>query len=325
MKPHVIVMIFIAMIYSWMVGLPSILITSGSADIGRTDEHGSFFSMCDREGWKWVQLDGHCWNNLIKLEATTTWMDITVIIGYALILFCSVALILYKCTKLSKKYPLGRFYDNVIVIIAIVMMFMVILKACFLSQLYLTSARPEQTNAISSQLSKSLLQYGHDENITRAWQNTMREGCCCGLHGYQDFTNIGVDVPPQCGCYDEKEQPCLYKGCTRRYNSGSHKLSDCTAAPNTNFTNAGCLSFVEDKVDHSTKLLAVFQFVTVVLSVVFILVNYATTNKTDTRDSEADSDKGQVAQKKTEKKTVYSYSGSLSKILVRIRLRERMM
>ena len=119
----------------------------------------------------------------------------------------------------------------------------------------MTRASTMQTNAISSELSKSLLKYGKDAYTTRAWQNTMREGCCCGVHGYQDFANIGMNVPLHCGCYDEEEQPCFYKGCTQRHNSDLNRLSECTASPNTTFTNAGCLSFVVDKVDGTTSLL----------------------------------------------------------------------
>ena len=293
-----------------------ILVVCDTAD----GEHATSFSSCDRNGWKWVQLYGPCWNSLTKLPATTTWMDITVIIGYVLMLFCTVALGLYRCTKLPKKYQLERCYRNVMVMIATVMMFTVILKACFFSQLYLTSARPEQANVISSQLSKSLLQYGHDDVITRAWQNTMRDGCCCGLNGYQDFTNIGMDVPPHCGCYDEEEQPCFYKGCTRRCISNLNRLSDCIASPHTNFTNAGCLPFVVDKVDGTTKSVAVAQVVSVMVSAVIILVISARASKKDTLDGDADSAEGQSPQKKSEKKTVYIFKGSLSKKLVRIRI-----
>ena len=168
-----------------------------SLNVYGTADYINASSSCDRRGIHWVQLYGPCWNSLIKVQATTTWMDITLPIGYALMLLCSIALILYRCTKLSKKYQVERFYENIIKIIATVMIVTAIIKACFFAHLYLPATRAAQTDAISSQLSKSLLKYGHDENITRAWQNTMRECCCCGLHGYQDFTNIGVDVPPQ--------------------------------------------------------------------------------------------------------------------------------
>ena len=189
----------------------------------------------------------------------------------------------------------------------------------------MTFSRPVQANAISSELSKSLLQYGHDDNITRAWQNTMREGCCCVLHGYQDFTNIGMDVPPQCGCYEEKEQPYLYKGCTRRYNSDSHKQSACTTAPNTNYTNAGCLSFVEDKVDSSTRFAGAVQFVCVLLSTVFIflLVLFATADLESTKDDDADLAKEEIPQIKHEKNTAYSFKRSPLTTLVRTRIRAR--
>ena len=287
---------------------------------GRADDGGTANdSKCDRSGWKWVQLYGPCWNSLIKLQATWAtsiyvWIDFTVIIGYALMLLCSVTLLLYQCTKISNKYPMERFHQTAfaIAIIGIVIMLMVYLKSCFFLLLYVSSARSGQADVISSQLSKSLLQYGHDDNITRAWQNTMREGCCCGLHGYQDFTNIGMDVPPHCGCYDEEEQPYLYKRCTRvtrQYNS------DCTAALNTKFTNAGCLSFVEKKVDSSTKYVAEVQLFSVIVAAVGVLLISALLC------DNCESTKRHIPQNKSESKTVYSFKGSLAKKLVCIILR----
>ena len=317
----------------WYVGLicfcmlPMLrqVIVYDTAGNSGTDEHGNYFSTCNREGWKFAELDGPCWNSLFKLPATTTWIDITLFIGYTLMLVFSLALILYRCTKFSKRYPLERSYRIVTVVIAILMLLTAVYKDSKFSQLYMTFSRPVQANAITSELSKSLLQHGHDSNITRAWQNTMREGCCCGLHGYQDFTNIGVNVPPQCGCYEEKEQPYLYKGCTRQYISDSHKQSACTAAPSTNYTNAGCLSFVEDKVDNSTRFAAGVQFVCVLCSTVFIflLILFANADLQSTEDDDVDLDKRQIPQIKHEKNTAYSFKGSTLKKLVRMRIRAR--
>ena len=292
------------------------------------------FSSCDRSGWRWAQLYGPCWNSLIKLQPTTTWIDIAVIIGFALILLCSIALVLCRYTKLSKKYPIERFFQKVIAIIPIVILFLPILIACFFLQLYMTSSRPMQTKAISSQLSKSLLQYGHDDNITRAWHNTMRDGCCCGLHGYQDFINIGVDAPPHCECYDEEEQHCSYKGCTRQHNSDSYRQSECTASLNSNFTNAGCLSLVEDKVDSTTKYLientkTQVPFVAVYVLLIAVIVSMKQHHDNvygkTTIDGYANSAKWQqIPQTKNEKETVFRIKGStLPKILVRISIKAR--
>ena len=276
-------------------------------------DHGGLFSSCDRSRWKWVQLYGPCWNSLIKLQVTATWKDITVIIGYALMLLWSAAVALNRCTRVCKNYAIEHIYWKVIVSIAITIIFTAILKAFYFSQQYLTSARPVQTNAISSELSTSLLQYGHDDDITRAWQNTMREGCCCGVYGYQDFTNHDVDIPPHCGCNVKEQQPYLYKGCTRRY--------DCTASLNTNFTNAGCLSFVVDQVDSTAKSVAAVQFVTVVISVVLILTHVClpTANKNVTMNDDANLANKQIPQMRYEENTVLFFKGSLSKKLVCIK------
>ena len=289
--------------------------------------HDNALSSCDRSGWRWAQLYGPCWNSLIKLPATTTWIDITVIIGFALMLLCSIALVLCRYTKLLKKYPVERFYQKVIAFMLIVILSLVILKACLFSRLYMTSARPVQTNAISSQLSKSLLQYGHDDNITRAWYNTMRDGCCCGLQGYQDFINIGVDVPPHCECYDEEEQLCSYKGCNRQHNSDSYRQSECTGSLNSNFTNAGCLSFVVDKVDSTTKSVAVVQFVTVVLVGLYILMALypVTAYVKTTIDEDADSANSLIRKMDNENETFNRVKDStLLKKLVRISIRAKM-
>ena len=322
----------VAVICTLMLVLLSMLVgidTADGADDDDSDEHGNVFSLCDRTYWYWALLHGPCWNSLIKLQATSTWIDITVIIGYALMLLCAVALLLYRNTKLFKKDLRESFYWKMIIIIAIVMIFMVSLKAYFFYQLYSTSARPEQANSISSQLSNSFQQYGHNEYITRAWQNTMLGGCCCGLHGYQDFTNIGVDVPPQCGCYDGDQQHYLYKGCTNGYIPGSFPLSTCTASPNSSFTNAGCLSFVVNKVDDTAKYGAVVHIAIVVVSaVVIILICDPIGNTLATIDDDGDSANQQIPQnrykRKQKKKSTYSFKGSLTKKLVRMRLRARM-
>ena len=311
----------IAVICTLMLVLLSMLVgidTAGGADEADCDEHGNVFSLCDRTYSNWARLHGPCWNSLIKLQATTTWIDITVIIGYALMLLYSIVLTLHRYTKFLKIDLGDVFYRKVIKIITIVMIFMVSLKTYYFSELYMTSARPEQANSISSQLSNSLQQYGHNEYLTEAWQNTMQGGCCCGLYGYQDFTNIGVDVPPQCGCYDGDEQPYLYKGCTNGYEPDSFPLSTCTASPNTSFTNAGCLSFVVNKVDDTAKYGAVVHIAIVVVSAVVILLSV------QTMDDEADSANKKLPQKKQKKKTAYSFKGSLSKKLVRIQIRARM-
>ena len=320
--------LYVGLMCIWMLLMLRQVIVYDTAGNSGTDEHDSLFSLCDRDGWKFAQLYGPCWNSLFKLPATTTWIDITFFVGYALMLFCSVALVLYRCTKFSKRYPVEGFYQIVTVVITILMILTAIYKDSNFSQLYMTRSRPVQANVITSQLSKSLLQYGHNDNITRAWQNTMREGCCCGLHGYQDFPNVGVDVPLQCGCFEEEEQPYLYKGCTRQYNSDSDKqpACTCTAAPTTNFTHAGCLSFVVDKVDSSTWFAAVAQFVCVVFSAVFILICilFATANMKATDNGDDDSVKGQILQIKHEKNTDYSFKESLLKKLVRITIKTRM-
>ena len=288
--------------------------TAGSGTPG-TEEHGSWLSSCDRRGWKWAQLYGPCWNSLIKLQASTTWMDITLPTGYTLMLLCSVALVLYRCTKLSKKYPMEWIYLAIIVIITIVMIVIIFLKCIFFSQLYMTCARPEQAKSISGQLHKSLMKYGHDEDITRAWQNTMREGCCCGLHGYQDFNNIGVDVPLQCDCFYKEEQPYLYKGCTQIYNSDSYNHSQCTAPHFTKLTNVGCFSFVVDKVDDATYYVKVVQILIVFFSSVSILV---IAMPMGFMLHDAYSANRQIPQMEHKKKSVYMFKGSLSKKLVRI-------
>ena len=302
----------IAVICTMMLVLLSMLVgidTAYGADEADSDEHGNVFALCDRTYWYWALLHGPCWNSLIKLQATTTWIDITVIIGYALMLLCSVVLMLHRYTKLFGKDLRESFYWKMIIIIAIVMIFMVSLKAYFVYQLYSTSARPEQANSISSQLSNSLQQYGHNEYIRRAWQNTMRGGCCCGLYGYQDFTNIGVDVPPQCGCYDGDQQHYLYKGCTNGYDPHSFPLSTCTALPNSSFTNA------------------IFAIV-VVSAVVIILICDPTDNTKATIDDDGDLTNQQIPQnrykRKQKKKSTYSFKGSLTKKLVRMRLRTKM-
>ena len=289
-----------------------------------TAGHGGPFSSCDRSGSRWVDLDGPCWNSLIKpQQPTATRTDIILLTGYALILLCTIAIVLYRCTRLSKKYPIESVGQIVILCLTILIVVTAIAEVSCFSEI----GRPTYSlkDTIRNQLSESLVQYGHDDHITRAWQNTMREGCCCAVHGYRDFTFKDKDVPPQCGCYDEEQQPDVHKGCIQQKNFYLHTRDGCTAEYNTNFTNANCQSFIGDKIDDTTESMRVAQLVCVVVSSVCILLcSVSTTRKfimDDDADVESGSNEGQRPQIKRKMKTVYRFKRSEPSILVGIGIR----
>ena len=268
----------------------------------RAAGHGGPWSMCDRSGWRWVQLHGPCWTSLIKLQADTTWYDIIHMTGYAGVLLCSLIVVLLRCTRCSKKHSIEKCCSRIILVLGFAMN----LSACGNLYIYVQQYKLSDNMAITiyGQLSESLQFYDNDDTITRAWQNTMLDGCCCGMQGYQDFTNIGMEVPPHCGCYEE-QQPGLYDGCTQRSKDG------CTASPNTNFTNTGCLEFVFHNVsENAMNMLGIQAMFTMFTYVAFLLFT-ANGKAACTSTVSPDDDVENLSQKKQDVGPVYIFKGPL--------------
>ena len=278
----------------------------------RAAGHGGPGSLCDRAGWKWVKLWGPCWNSLITLPATTTWYDITILTGYGSILLCLITTIVLRCTASSKKSCVERCCNRIIVGVSFLIMVLTIgVYFCFEHL-----QAPDISEAdVSNQLLEALQVYNHDDVITRAWQNTMRDGCCCGVHGYKDFTDIGMEVSVHCGCYDERQSPALFEGCF----IGSYL--GCTVADNTTFTSAGCLEFVVENVALNTGVMTVILFVFVMFCSGVIFASADCYNVDCTFGGDGVTVAGvheDALQRKIEIKSVYSFKGSLLRKLVRI-------
>ena len=57
---------------------------------------------------------------------------------------------------------------------------------------------PDLRHNVHSQLTDSLPRYNEDGFLLReAWDNTMADGCC-GVDGYQDFSNLNMSIPSVC-------------------------------------------------------------------------------------------------------------------------------
>ena len=268
----------------------------------RAAGHGGPGSMCDRSGWRWVHLHGPCWTSLIKLQADATWYDIIHLTGYAEALLCSLIVVLLRCKCCSKMPSIERCFRRIILTLGFVMVLSAFGNLYIYVQQYKLSDHMAVT--ISGQLSESLQLYGNDDIITRAWQNTMLDGCCCGMQGYQDFTNIDMEVSPYCGCYKE-QQPDLYKGCSQLSRIG------CAAEPNTNITNKGCLEFVfhntSDNAMTITGIQIMFTFLTCAAFIKFtanakVVCIYTATSADDFEE---------ISQNKQEVEPVYIFKGPL--------------
>ena len=217
-------------------------------------------SFCDRSSWRWVQLDGPCWNSLVNLSDGYGWVDIILLTGYCGISACAITVLIRKYAKCAPNLFVEGFVYRLVVALTIFMLIFVIGLACFRRP----SISRDEVNIISSQLLDSLDLM--DGNVTRAWQNTIRDGCCCGVFGRQDFVDRMMDVSPYCRCdAHEWEAPICYPGC---YASSSQS---CTADANTTYSKFGCLEYVMEKIQDSKDVMATIQYMSVFITTALIL------------------------------------------------------
>ena len=255
----------------------------------RAAGHGGVGSMCDRSGRRWVQLDGPCWNTLISLPETTTWLDIIPLTGHAAILVCLIVAIASRWRKCQKKYNVES-WCNIIISALAAAMIAAISGGFFLSLVFNSNDKTAET--VSDQLSESLQAYDSDKDIKLAWQNTMRDGCCCGVRGCQDFTDLAVSVTPSCG---------------------SHEYEDTVS--NTNITDIGCLDFVLKNVESNSIIIAAFQYIVVMISSFVLLISsYVYQGNVPVSVAEYDAH----LEKKLKSKALYRCIGSLQVKLVSI-------
>ena len=205
----------------------------------RADGLGGPGSMCDRSGWRWVQLDGPCWNSLVSLPETTTWLDILTLTGHAGVLVCLIVAFASRWRKWLKN-NVEKWCDIIINTLATAMVGSILL-GLFLQ--LLSNSNDHTAETVTDQLTKSLKAYESDKAIKLAWQNTMRDGCCCGVRGCQDFTDLGISVTPSCGSHEHEN-----------------------TVSRTNIADIGCLDFVLKNVQFNSMIITSLQYIIVIFS-----------------------------------------------------------
>ena len=210
---------------------------------------------CDRHTWGYFGIDGDCWSSLVNIKVPLSAYDITGITFNCLIILLSVLSVIaaYKRMKIII-YVAGC----LIILASLVLM----AYTGILGGLYAANRDVPQSSHISSevhrQLKSSLFDYREGNRaVIGAWENTMKEDCCCGVDGFGDFPDIGVTIPERCACKGHSEKNPF----DRPYCS-TDRTRECHMDSTYNVTTRGCLGHIMDQVQDYQKVVHVVKMIT---------------------------------------------------------------
>ena len=207
---------------------------------------------------QWFHSDSsqECWNQLINVEVPMDVYDITCLTSNCLIILFSVlSVIAAHKRKEHMIYAAGC----PMTLTAVILM----LNTCLMVGQYQDSHDVPDSSRISEEVGDQL-QYSMDmynnnyPDIKRSWDNTMKDGCCCGLHSYKDLLELGMEIPVFCKCISHT---------TRRYgyeNETCYGNADifCDNVPEYNVTSRGCLRYIMTHIQHDRKQIHVAKMIT---------------------------------------------------------------
>ena len=132
----------------------------------------------------------------------------------------------------------------------------------------------ELRNIIRVQLKASLARYNEDGfQLREAWDNTMADGCCCGVDGYQDFSNVNMSIPSVC-------QTEAYSGC-----QFSKEARIVSVDGNATFSH-GCVDLIMSHINSIEELstlifLILSGLVTIIFLVILAIMKYCMFKKSE--------------------------------------------
>ena len=210
---------------------------------------------CDRHKWGYFGIDGDCWSSLVHIKVPLSAYDITGIAISCLIILLSVLSVIaaYKRKKIII-YVAGC----LIILAALVLM----AYTGILGGLYAANRDVPQSSYISGevhrQLKSSLFDYREGNRaVIGAWENTMKEDCCCGVDGFGDFLEIGVTIPERCACKGHSK-----KNPFDRPNCSTDRTRVCHMDSTYNVTTRGCLGHIMDQIQDYRKVVHVVKMIT---------------------------------------------------------------
>ena len=223
---------------------------------------------CNRKHWKYSKIYGDCWSDMLQVKITTTTLEATSMIVNGIELTVAIFGILAAYKRWKRAVYL---LSTVILIATILLMVLCGITGGSYAAYGTLGSTVNLNHDIEFQMMETFQDaFGNDfYKYQDAWKNTMRLGCCCGVNGYKDFFDVGFetnDVPEYCKC--QKDYYDFVCNTNIDYDDRY-----CSAAPGTNITSKGCLSFVLDEIQYNRKtgFIVELSFISSVASLYFIL------------------------------------------------------
>ena len=224
--------------------------------------------------YQWLQHDSSqkCWNQLIDVNVTTSVYDITDLTTHGFIILLSV----FSVVAAYKQKNIIIVNAGCILIITLeVLMLFTYQMAVQYKESHDVPYLSRISKGVHNQLQISKDKYNNNyADIKRSWDNTIQDGCFCGVDSYRDFLELRNQIPEYCKC--TFPGPSGYK----RY---SHPTCSDNAdiffdiVPEYNVTSRGCFRYIIGHIPHDSKQIHVvkmitFMSVTIVQLIMFILV-----------------------------------------------------
>ena len=142
-----------------------------------------------------------CWTDLVNYYQNMNWFDVTLMVCIGCLIACSFGVLIdvVQYHKTPRKVSSFRCTISLITISSraylLLLVGAIVFFNSFRSSIYSTDLRDN----IRMQLEYSLPLYDADGfRLREAWDNTMEDGCCCGVDGYRDFDILNMSIPSVC-------------------------------------------------------------------------------------------------------------------------------
>ena len=217
---------------------------------------------CHWNSWDYHGCNGECWNQLVNVDVPLTAFDITGLPTNCLII--SLAIVSIIAAYMRKKviiyvaeviiYVAGCF----IILAALVLMVYSGAMGGFFAARHAAPDLDHVTREVRSQLKNSLFSFREGDPIVNSvWENTMSDGCCCGVDGYSDFLELGQEIPEQCTCRIQRNS---YSGNldARCYDTGYN----CHLDTKYNVTLKGCFGNIMRQIQNDRNDIHIAKMIT---------------------------------------------------------------
>ena len=203
-----------------------------------------------------------CWTDLVYYDQEINWFDgiLSFYVGFLLACSFGVLIGVAQCRKTPRKVSTFKRSINLITISSICYLLLlaggIVFFDSFRSSIYSTDLR----DSIRMQLEYSLPLYDADGfRLREAWDNTMEDGCCCGVAGYRDFNILNMSIPAVC--------QSQHHICDIYLDSGTVLVDG-----NETFS-LGCLDSIMASIDYIEKRsTTMFLFLSIFITLILLIV-----------------------------------------------------